>query len=93
MCTHLTNETPQNPPGYSLDGLLSGCHSGLKLGPALRNHQFSHFFHKNNHYSRTKKDCLMCYTSICGKLSMLQSIQYKLSSMDKYKGVIKEIPH
>ena len=55
-------------------------------------HQFSHFFHKNNHNSRTKKDYIIFYTSICEKLSRLQSILYKLSSMDKYKEVIKEIP-
>ena len=54
--------------------------------------QFSHFFHKNNHNSRTKKDYIIYYTSICGQLSRLQSIIYKLSSMDKYKEIIKEIP-
>ena len=53
---------------------------------------FSHFFHKNNHNSRTKKDFIIYYTSICGKLSRLQSILYKLSSMDKYKEIIKELP-
>ena len=25
-------------------------------------HQFSHFFHKNNHNSRTKKDYIIYYT-------------------------------
>ena len=53
---------------------------------------FSHFFHKNNHNSRTKKDYIIYYTSICGKLSRLQSIQYKLSFMDKYKEIIKKLP-
>ena len=54
-------------------------------------HQFSHFFHKNNHNSRTKKDYIIYYTSICGKLSRLQSILYKLSFIDKYKEIIKEL--
>ena len=34
----------------------------------------------------------MYCTSICGKLSRLRYILYKLSSMDKYQGIIKEIP-
>ena len=38
------------------------------------NNQFSHFFHKNNHNSRTKKDYIIDYTLIYGKLSRLQSI-------------------
>ena len=53
---------------------------------------FLTFFHKNNHNSRTKKDYIIYYTSICRKLSRLQSILNKLSSMDKYKEIIKEIP-
>ena len=54
--------------------------------------QFSHFFHKNNHNSRTKKGYIIYYTSICGKPSRLQSILYKLSFMDKFKEIIKELP-
>ena len=57
-----------------------------------RDHQFSHFFHKNNHISRTKNDYISYYTSICVELSRLYSSLYKLSSMDKYKEIIKEIP-
>ena len=55
-------------------------------------HQFSHFFHKNNHNSRTKKDFIIYNISICGKLSRLQSISHKVSSMDKSKEIIKEVP-
>ena len=57
-----------------------------------RDHQFSHFFHKNNNNSETKKDYISYYTSICVELSRLQSILHKLSSMNKYKEIIKEIP-